>query len=171
MAGNKYLSNNGGIPTEVIATQVSTGAANANQLVALMPTGLLDPSVMPVGIGADTAVFPATEALAAGAWVNIYSATGAFSARNADASGGVAKMANGFVLAAVASGANATVYFRGTNNQVSGQVPGNVWLTATPGVGSATPPTATGNIVQPLGTPISATAINAAIGKQPIVLA
>lgn len=171
MAGNKYLSNVGGFPTEILSVQSSTGATDAGKIIALNSAGTLDVSMLPTGIGPDTSTLTASEALAAGAWVNVYSNAGAFAVRNADASGGTAKMAHGFVLAAVASGAAATVYFEGANTQVTGMTPGNVWLTATPGVGSATAPTASGNIVQPLGTAVSATNINAEIGKQPIVLA
>lgn len=173
MAGDKYLSNVNGFPTEVAATQVSTGVANANDVVALDANGKIDISLLPTGIAADTAILPATEALAAGNWVNIYdSGSGTFSCRKADAAGGVAKMAHGFVLAAVASAANATIYFEGSNNQVTGMTPGNVWLSATtPGLGTNTPPTGSGQIVQPLGTATGATVVNAEIGKQPIVLA
>lgn len=169
---DKYLSNQNGFPTEVEATVVSAGAGNAGDIPALDSTGRLDSSVLPSGIGADTAIIEASEALAAGDYVNVWADAGAFKVRKADAAGGTAKMAHGFVLSAVASAANATVYFEGSNTQVTGMTPGNVWLSATtPGLGVATPPTGSGQIVQPLGTAVSATVVNVEIGRQPIVLA
>jgi hypothetical protein len=75
---------------------------------------------MPTGIGADTASITASEALAAGDLVNIYDSTGA-KCRKADASTS-GKEAHGFVLAAVESAASATVYFEGSNTQVTGIV-------------------------------------------------
>ncbi|WP_289241264.1 hypothetical protein, partial [Delftia sp.] len=90
--------------------------------MALDDSGRIDNSMMPVGIGADTAVIAASEALAAGDWVNMWNSTGA-KVRKADATTS-GKEAHGFVLAAVTSGANATVYFEGTNTQVTAQTLG-----------------------------------------------
>lgn len=158
MPAKKFLRFVGGVFTEVFGVQTSAGAANAGDLVALDDTGRLDNSMMPVGIGADTAVIPASEALAAGDWVNVWDSTGA-KVRKADATT-AGKEAHGFVLAAVASGASATVYFEGTNTQVTGQVPGAVYLQTAAGQGGATVPTASGNVVQRIGTAVSATAVN-----------
>lgn len=158
MPAKKFLRFINGVFTEVFGVQSSVGAANAGDLVALDDTGRLDNSLMPVGIGADTAVIPASEALAAGDWVNVWDSTGA-KVRKADATT-AGKEVHGFVLAAVASGANATVYFEGTNTQVTGQVPGAVYLQTAAGQGGATVPTASGNVVQRIGTAVSATAVN-----------
>ena len=160
MAANKYLKNVSGVPTEVVATQVSAGVANANQIVALNAQGLLDTSVMPVGIGADTASVTASEAIAAGAFVNVWSNAGAFAIRNADNTV-AGKEAHGFVLSAVASAAVGNVYFAGNNNAVTGQTPGNVYLGTVGGsvvVGSL--PTAAGSVQQIIGEATSATSIN-----------
>ncbi|WP_295487866.1 hypothetical protein [uncultured Pseudomonas sp.] len=170
MAAKKFLRNVNGYPTEVAGVQASTGTANAGDIIALDDTGKLPASMLPTGIGADTASMTASEALAAGAWVNIWSNGGAFAVRNADASGGVAKQAHGFVLTAVASGGTATVYFEGSNNQVSGMTPGDVWLSATPGVATATVPTTAAYIAQKLGVATAATVVNSEIDS-PIVLA
>lgn len=158
MPAKKYLSNNAGTLTEVAANQTSAGAADGGKLVALDDQGRIDNSMMPVGIGADTAVIAASEALAAGDWVNIWNSSGA-KVRKADATTS-GKECHGFVLAAVANGANATVYFEGTNNQVSGQTPGAVFLGTTAGAGQAAAPTASGQVVQRLGIAVSATAVN-----------
>ena len=168
MAAKKFLRLVNGVLTEIFGVQSSAGAANAGDFVALDDTGRLDNSVMPVGIGADTKSIPASEALAAGDWVNVWSSTGA-KVRKADATT-AGKEAHGFVLAAVSSGANALVYFEGTNTQVSGQTPGPVFLQTTAGTGGATIPSASGNVVQNLGVALSATEVNFERGT-PVTLA
>jgi hypothetical protein len=168
MAGDKFLYNNAGTITEKVSNQTSAGAGDAGKIPALDATGRIDNSMMPVGIGADTQVIVASEALAAGDWVNIWTSTG-FKVRKADATV-AGKHAMGFVLASVLSAGNATVYFEGTNTQVTGQTAGDVFLTTTAGTGSATPPSGSGNVVQRVGYAVSATAVNANF-VQPIVLA
>lgn len=163
MAGKKYLRLNAGRIQELASTDVSAGATNAGDIVALDSTGRLDASVMPVGIGADTAIVQASEALAAGDWVNIHNVSGSARVRKADAAAS-GKEAVGFVLSAVASGANATVYFEGQNTQVTGRTPGaRQYLSTTPGVATETPPAAAGNVVQLLGIAVSATAVSSEI--------
>ena len=95
------------------------GAANAFNVPALNANGQLDVTMMPSGIGPDTQVLPATEAISAGALVNIWTSSGTISVRNADGST-TGKQADGFVLAAVASGSNATVYLSGLNTSATG---------------------------------------------------
>jgi len=165
---DKYIRNNAGTLTEKEATVVSAGAGDAGEIVALDNTGKLDNSVLPVGIGADTAVVTAGEALAAGDFVNIYNDTGA-KVRKADATT-AGKEAHGFVLESVDNGDPATVYFEGTNTQVSGATAGIVFLATSAGGFTSTAPSSTGNVVQKLGVAISATAISFE-GQQPIVLA
>jgi hypothetical protein len=166
MAVNKYLTNVSGVATEITAPVISAGSADAGKLPALNASGKLDATVMPTGIGADTRALVTTEAIAAGDFVNI--PAGAFTVRKADATA-VGKEAMGFCLAAFASGATATVYFEGTNDQVTGQTGGVVFLSTTPGAATATPPSAPGNVVQPIGIAVSATAINFQYNR-PIVL-
>lgn len=168
MAAKKLLRFVGNAITEVFGVQSSAGAANAGDIPALDDTGRLDQSMMPVGIGADTAVIAASEALAAGDFINVWNSTGA-KVRKADATV-AGKEAHGFVLAATASGGNATVYFEGTNTQVTGQAPGPVFLLTTAGTAGPTAPSASGNIVQRLGVAISATSVNYE-GGMPVVLA
>lgn len=196
MAAHKFLKNNAGAITEEAAVASSAGAADDGKLVALNGSGILDSTIvnsktssagagdsgkivaldgagkidstmMPTGIGADTASIEASEALAAGDFINIYNSTGA-KCRKADAST-AGKEAHGFVLAAVESAANATVYFEGTNTQVTGQTPGPVFLSATPGLATSTAPSSSGNVVQRIGFATSATAINFQ-SQVPIVL-
>lgn len=170
MPAKKYLKAASGYPTEQAATVVSTGVTNGGDVVALDDTGRLDASVLPVGIGADVAILAATEALAAGDFVNVYSNAGAFSARKADASN-TGKEAHGYVLAAVTSGANATIYFDGRNTAVTGMTPGVAFLSATnPGKATATCPTGSGQLQQRIGVAVAATEINFE-AVTPIVLA
>jgi hypothetical protein len=169
MAGDKYLYVNAGTVTEKASLQTSAGAGDAGKIPALDTNGRIDNSMMPVGIGADTASITTSEALAAGDLVNIWNSTGA-KARKADASA-AGKEAHGFVLAAVSSGAAATVYFEGTDTQVTGLTPGAQFLSATtPGAATLTAPSGTGQVVQRVGFATAATALNFQ-SQPPIVLA
>ena len=144
----------------------SAGAGDDGKIVSLDATGRLDTSVMPVGIGADTASITTSEALAAGDYVNIHSSSGA-KARKADASTS-GKEAHGFVLSAFGAASPATVYFEGANTQVTGQTPGAVFLSATAGLGTTTAPSTAGQTVQRVGFATSATSVN--FQSQPPVL-
>ena len=167
---DKYIAlNSNGIQAEVASTVVSTGVTEAGKIVGLDSNGRLDVSVMPVGIGADTNVIVASEALAAGDFVNVYDATGTPKVRKADATT-AGKYANGFVLASVAQDGNATVYAEGTNNQVTGATAGRVFLSTTAGGFTSTPPSASGNVTQSIGYAVSATAINFQAGE-PVIRA
>ena len=168
MAAKKFLRLVNGVLTEIFGVQTSAGAGNAGDLVSLDDSGRIDNSMMPVGIGADTSTISASETLAAGDWVNVWNNSGA-KVRKADATT-AGKEAHGFVLAAVTSGNPATVYFEGTNTQVTGQTPGPVYLQTTAGRGGATIPSASGNVVQNLGVAVSATEVNFERGT-PVVLA
>lgn len=169
MAGNKYLFNNAGTVTEKAALQASAGAADAGKIPALDAGGRIDPSMMPTGIGADTALLVASENLNAGDFVNIWNNAGTPSVRKADATV-AGKEAHGFVLSAVTAASTATVYFEGTNNSVTGQTAGPVFLLTTAGQAGTTAPSGAGNVVQRLGFAVSATAINMQ-SMPPIVLA
>lgn len=156
----KFLYSNSGAITEKEATVTSAGSTNAGEIPALDSSGKLDPTVMPSGVGADTYSIEASEAISAGAWVNIYYDTGTVYVRNADASS-TAKKADGFVKAAVASGANATVYVNGVNDALSSLSPGEDYFLSgdTAGAGTTTAPSTAGYLCQKIGTAISATAI------------
>lgn len=168
MAAKKFLRLVNGVLTEIFGVQASAGAGNAGDLVSLDDSGRIDNSMMPVGIGADTSTISASETLAAGDWVNVWNNSGA-KVRKADATT-AGKEAHGFVLSAVTSSNPATVYFEGTNTQVSGQTPGPVYLQTTAGTGGSTAPSASGNLVQQVGVALSATSVNFERGT-PVVLA
>ena len=171
MAGEKFLKHNaaGGF-TETVATQTG-GAGNEDLIPSLDAAGKLADTMMPTGIGADTAVLPAAGALAVNDFVNIFNDGGTVRCRLADASA-IGTRAHGFVKEAVSDLANATVYFEAQNSGagITGMVGGDTYLSETAGDATQTPPTTSGAIVQKLGVAISATAINVEIGT-PILLA
>jgi len=153
MAGNKYMTIVSGVDTLVASNNTSAGAGDANKLVSLTSAGLIDVSMMPVGIGADVKIMLTSENLAVGAMVNIYSNAGVVTGRNADNSN--TRPAHGFVLAATTSPASATVYMSGVDNQLSGMTVGARQYLGTVGVRTETPVTT--GIHQYIGLAVSAT--------------
>lgn len=157
----KVLTNNAGTITEVaVGLASSAGAGSSGLIPALDGSGRLDSTFMPVGIGAATTTITASEALAAGAVVNVWNNAGTANVRNADGSTS-GKYVNGYVLAAVASGASATVYSSGINTQLTGLTAGAVYFlsASTAGGVSATAPSGSGQTVQRLGAAVSTTAL------------
>lgn len=155
--------------TIVNSVTASAGAADSGKVVALDATGRIDSTMMPTGIGADTQSIVASEALAAGDLVNVWNDAGTPKVRKADATTN-GKLAMGFVLAGVSSGATATVYFEGSNTQCSGLTAGVQFLATTAGLTAATAPSASGNVVQRVGFATSSTTMNFHSGD-PFVLA
>ena len=152
--GNKFLAIVSGWITEVYSA-VSGGGPGS--LVALGADSKLDPSIMPTGIGAEIKQITATEALAAGDFVNIYNSSGV-KCRKADATT-AGKQAHGFVLAPVLQNATADVYVSGINNACSALTPGPVWLATTAGGCTGTAPSGSANVVQKVGAALSATEV------------
>lgn len=166
---DKYLKSNGATLLEVEAATSSAGAGDAGKIIALDSAGKINNNMMPSGIGPDTSAVASSENLAAGDLVNIYNDAGTAKCRKADATA-VGKAADGFVLAVVTSPADATVYFEGTNAQVTGLTPGEQFLATTAGGMTTTPPSASGNAVQSVGIATSATSMNFERSK-PTILA
>ncbi|MEE8629069.1 hypothetical protein [Methylobacterium ajmalii] len=151
MAAKTFARRVAGVWREIVGVVVSTGAANDGDIPALDATGRLHTSVMPVGYGADTKVVVASEALSAGNLVNLYDNAGTINVRKADASV-EGKECNGFVLAAVVQGGNATVYFSRLITGLSGLTDGaRYYLATTPGGLTATPVTGVGTVDQYIG--------------------
>lgn len=142
------------------------GSANAGQIVALGPAGTLDPTMMPPGVAADVKACPASEALAGPALVNLYANSGVITARNADGST-QGKAADGYVLAAVAQGAQAQVYLgSGIVPGFTGLTPGEAFLSAsTPGAVAATGAAAAGQTFQKVGKALDATTLQFTRGE------
>lgn len=185
MAAPRFLALIAGRTRQVVAILTSAGAGDGEKIVATNTNGkiddtilgaatsgnsvvvktqvdgTLDPAIMPTGIGADVKNMPASEALAAGDAVNIWSDAGTVKARKADATA-EGKEAHGFVKAAVTSGAQAAVYFEGRISGLSGLTVGaRMYLSAaTPGAMVSTPPATAGNVVQWLGDAVSVTEVD-----------
>lgn len=167
---DKYLKQVGGVLTEQEALTSSAGAGDAGKIPATGSDGRLHQSFLPTGIGADTAIVQASEALAAGDLVNIHVVTGEARVRKADAST-TGKEAHAQVLAGVDSGDDAELYFEGTNAHVTGLTPGVQYLSAsTPGRSTDVAPSGSGQVIQRVGLATSATSLNFEAGE-PIVLA
>ncbi len=156
-------------PTIINGTTSSAGAGDSGKAVQLDGTGKIDNTMMPSGIGPDTASILASENLAAGDLVNIYNNAGTANVRKADSTTS-GKLAHGFVLAAVTSGNNATVYFDGENTAVTGLTPGIQFLSTTAGLPTSTAPSGSGNVVQKVGIAISATSLKFEPDQRPITL-
>ena len=147
-----------GLLTEQAAINQSTGVADANKIPATDANGRLHESFLPVGVGAATKVITASEALTAPCLVNIHN-SGGQKVRYADSTTAAAgRAAHGFILQSVASGANATVYFEGEISGLTGLTPGApLFLGATNGTLTATPPTTEGHCLQMVGVATSPT--------------
>lgn len=165
-----YVDYTSGLRKEKEALQSSAGVGDSGRIPALDGTGRLDVTMMPVGFHIETDQVLASENLAAGDFVNIYTNVGVANVRKADATTS-GKEANGFVISSVTSGQTATVHRPSqSNTQRSGLVPGTrYFLATTAGSITATPPSASGNIIQFIGTAISATVLDFT-PDQPIVL-
>jgi hypothetical protein len=157
----KFLTLIDGIKNWVAAITSSAGAADDGKIPALDSAGKLSLTFLPTGVGQEVETFVASEALSAGNFINKWNDAGTMKVRKADASGGIGKKADGFVLAAVSSAANASVYALGQlNNQLSGLTPGSdYWLSATAGGVTTTAPSTATHIIQYIGKASSATAI------------
>jgi hypothetical protein len=171
MAVRQFLTLVNGVVQRVNAIISSAGAADANKIVATDAAGRLDISLMPVGIGADSLTVQASENLAAGDFVNIHDVTGAARVRKASAADAT-KPAHGFVLNSVTSGANATVFFEGTNTALTGLTIGAEYILSptTPGVAVvATTALSAGQVYQRVGAAVSTTSMTTEI-NQPITI-
>ncbi|WP_267426377.1 hypothetical protein [Methylobacterium sp. GC_Met_2] len=142
------------------------GSANAGQIPALGPAGTLDPTMMPPGVAADVKTCTASEALAGPCLVNLYSNAGTITARNADGST-QGKAADGYVLAAVASGAQAQVFLSsGIVPGFTGLTPGDAFLSATtPGAVAATGAASAGQTFQKVGKVLDANTLQFTRGE------
>ena len=158
---DRYKTLQSGKDKMVEATVVSTGAGEAGDIIALDGSGKIDVSVLPVGVGPDTKILVASEDLGAGDYVNVFDDGGTPTVRLADNSNG--RDAHGFVLTAVTTAANATVYFEGSNTALTGLTAGARMYLGTAGGAAATPldpAVDIGSIHQFLGIAIDASSIN-----------
>lgn len=161
MAAQKFLVREAGQTRQKSAVAQSVGVADAGKVAALDDTGRLDPSLMPLGIGVQVDILPASEALDAGDFVNIWADSGTVKVRKADNSNG--REAHGFVSDAVSLAADATVHpLDGVNAAMSGLTPGAHYWLGTAGDVTDTPldeaaPANANKVSQLLGVALSAT--------------
>lgn len=165
-----YLKLSGGVPTDANASASSAGAGDAGKLVKLNGSGKIDETMLPGEIGSEARTIEASENLAAGDLVNIHNSGGA-RVRKADATS-AGKEAHGFVLAAVTSGQDATVYpEENVIDDLDGLTPGaRYFLSTTAGAVTDTAPSSSGNVAQEIGVALSATEMLFR-PRQPITLA
>jgi hypothetical protein len=152
-----YLTLASGRQTLRPANTTSAGVTDAGKLVKLDSSGKLDTTLLPSGLGADSKVMTAIEAIAARDFVNV-TATGI---RKADASND--RPAHGFVTAAIANAATGTVFFEGTLTGFTGLTVGARYFLSDSVAGTAvltSPTPAAGKISQEVGVAISATEIS-----------
>lgn len=159
MANNgKFLTLTNGLPS-LESGATTGGSVDANKVPALDPSGRLSVAMMPVGYANEAGTAAASEALSAGALVNLYNNGGALGMRNAD-SGTPGKEAHGFVLTAVASGATGTYYLPGsTNTAVTARTIGARQFLGAVGALVETAPTTSGSASQLVGVAVSATQV------------
>ncbi len=160
MAQQGFLARVAGRTKQVFALLTSAGAADAGKIPSLDASGKLDLSFMPSGIGPATVAATASEALAAGDFINFHANAGVFSMRKADNSND--RQAHGFVVSAYASAAAGVAYpLDAINSGRSGLTIGAAyWLGTAGGVTTTPPPETTstaGTLSQYLGVAKSAT--------------
>jgi len=142
---------------EVEATDVSAGAGDAGEIVALNSSGEIDATMLPSGTGAVRINVNAAEALAANDLVYI-NASGEAALALADVAGNAV---TGFVTAATLLGDPVDVYFEGIVAGQVGLTPGaRQYLSdATPGGITDTPVTGTGKLHQYIGRALTTTSV------------
>lgn len=143
---------------EQTATVTGGTVGQAGKIVGLDSSGRLDPTIMPVGVVADTYSGTAGEALVAGDLVYINASGNVV--RASAASGGNDAM--GFVLTNVNNAASALVYLEGRNTALSSLTVGSRYYLSdsTPGGITDTPVTGSGKRHQYVGKAITTTSLS-----------
>lgn len=152
-----YRDSATGFMTEAQPITTSAGAGDASKLAQTDATGRWDQSLMPVGVVPDVYVSTASGALSAGDLV--YETAGGLIARASAAAAG--NPAIGFVLAASAPAAAATMFFSGRDTAVSGLTVGSRYYLSdsTPGGLTLTPVTGSTKLHQFVGVAITTTSL------------
>lgn len=155
MAGNKYLRiGTSGRPQENASVNSSSGAGDANKIVALNAAGQIDSTMLPE---IPTFSVLASENLAAGDLINLWDDTGTLKMRKADNTSAT-KRADGYIESAVTSGnSGSPTVGGGLVSGLSGLTLAADYYLGTNGGVTVTPPTAASSIVQYVGRAKSAT--------------
>lgn len=152
----KYLAidNATGNTTESSGVTSSAGSGDASKIVLLNSSGLIDSTMLAAAISASAV---ASESIAAGALINLWSNAGVLNVRNADQTA-IGKRAHGFAQAAISSAATGIVVLTdGVITGLSGLVVGTEYFLGTAGAVTATVPTGTGTVLQKVGVARSTT--------------
>ena len=166
MANGKYLriDDATGLIEEIEALAVSTGATDASKPIKTDSNGLIDLSLMPVGVGPDTEDLVASEGLSAGEFVNVFDDAGVPKLRKADRTNN--RPAHGFVIQNFASGQLAKMYKDSENNALTGLTIGATYFLGIAGAAVTTPPAAGSNhIRQVVGKAMKANNMDVEIGE------
>ena len=169
MAIQKFLTHSAGNITEVAAIDESAGSGDAGKLIAVGADGYIDDSFLKQ---TPAVVMTASEDIAAGDLINIWSDAGTPKVRKAT-NAAVGTRADGYANAGILEDASGTVILgEGVITGLSSLTPGARYYLGTGGsrVLAASLPTSTGNISQQIGVAKSATELAINI-QEPIVLA
>lgn len=161
MAGDKYIKvDSNGHLAEQATVNSSLGAGDANKVVALNASGLIDTTMLPEN---GAIILTSSEAIAAGDLINIHDSSG-IKVRKATNTG-EATRAQGYAEGAISNGASGTVILgNGMNNGITGLTVGAKYFLGTSGGVTTTAPTAAASIVQPVGAAKSATELSVVLG-------
>ncbi len=161
------------VEVDVVSVDIlsyETSSTNVTSVIESVEVGLQGPPGLqgpqgiqgpqgPSGPGAAMVSIVASEALSAGNVVNVWLDGSTPKVRKADATM-AGKEADGFVLEAVNSGGDATVYFEGLNHELTALTPGSrYYLATTAGTITANAPSVTGNVLQYVGRAVSTTSL------------
>lgn len=141
---------------EVLKSPVtsSAGAGDAGKIPALNGSGTLDPSFFPTGtVDRITAnVSEDIDGTTTPQLVNVWNDSGTTKVRKADATDN-SKPADGIVITAATTGNPITVIpFKGRITGFTGLTQDTIYyLSTTPGGITSTPPSSSGNVMQPVG--------------------
>lgn len=155
---------------EGAAVNSSAGEDDSDKLVKLDAQGKINDNMLPPGVGEDDFEAEASEALAAGDFINLFDDAGTLKMRKADASNG--RRAHGFVVESVSSAATGTAFGGGyINDQLTGLTVGAVYyLSTTAGTVATTGPAGAANhIHQEVGFAITTSSLYF-FPKEPIEL-
>ena len=156
MAVQKVLAlNSNNQPQQYTPLQASAGSGSAGAIPALNAAGLIDETMLPEALA--TTIL-ASEAIAAGAMVNVWDNSGTLNVRNANATD-TTKPCNGWAPSAIGSSSTGQINFGGINPSVAlgaftvANIGQQVFLsTVSGGVVIASNAFSSGNLVQSLGT-------------------
>ncbi len=160
----KYLNLTSGEIVEIKPVSTSAGSGDAGKMIELDGGGKISTTMMPAGIGSDSAEMEASEVITAGAFINIFNDGGTAKIRHADRSNG--REVHGFCISGIASGATGTVTFEGLNPALSGMTIGATQFLGVAGAVEETATTTSGQIIQRLGVARSATEMTTEVSRK-----